>query len=128
VTTDLTMLVWSAVLAFVQFVPYAIGRTTGWGLPVLVGSRDSTPDDAPWVGRAVRAQANMMENLPVFAILVLVAHSVVPGNATVALGTQLFFWARLVYVPIYIAGIPWVRTLVWTVSVIGMALILFQIV
>jgi uncharacterized MAPEG superfamily protein len=127
-TTDLTMLVWSAVLAFAQFVPYAIGRTTGWGLPVLVGNRDNTPADAPWVARAVRAHANMLESLPVFAILVLVAHFVVPGNATVALGAQLFFWARLAYVVIYIAGIPWVRTLVWTVSVVGMVLILSRIV
>lgn len=127
-TPDLTMLVWSAVLAFAQFLPYAIGRTTGWGLPVLVGNRDNTPEDAPWVARAVRAQANMLESLPVFTVLVLVAHIAVPGNATVVLGTQLFFWARLAYAAIYIIGIPWVRTIVWTIAVIGMALILFQIV
>ena len=127
-TTDLTMLVWSAVLAFLQWVPYMLGRTSGWGLPVLVGNRDNTPPDAPWVARAVRAQANMLENLPVFAVLVLVAHIVVPGNATVVLGTELFFWARLAYAAIYIAGIPWLRTLAWLVSVVGMVLILVQIV
>jgi uncharacterized MAPEG superfamily protein len=127
-TIDLTMLVWSAVLAYAQFLPYAIGRSTGWGLPVLVGNRDNTPEDAPWVARAVRAHWNMLESLPVFAALVLVAHFTVPGNATVALGAQLFFWARLAYVPIYIIGIPWVRTIVWTVATIGMVLILSRLV
>jgi uncharacterized MAPEG superfamily protein len=43
------------------------------------------------------------------------------------LGAQLFFWARLAYAFVYIAGIPWVRTAVWLVSVIGLVLIFVQV-
>ncbi|HYM32164.1 MAG TPA: MAPEG family protein [Candidatus Cybelea sp.] len=128
-STDLTMLVWSAVLTFVQVLPYVNGRLlTNWTLADAVGNREKDPPDAAWVGRAVRAHTNMVENLPIFAALVLVAHVTSHANAMTALGAQIFFWARLVYAGVYIAGIPYLRTLVWLVSIIGMAIIFFQIV
>lgn len=43
------------------------------------------------------------------------------------LGAQIFFWARLAYAFVYLAGIPWLRTGVWTVSVVGMALVFFAL-
>jgi uncharacterized MAPEG superfamily protein len=63
-----------------------------------------------------------------FAALVLIA--VVSGktNSTTLLGAQLFFWARLAHAGVYLAGIPWLRTLVWTVSVVGLILIFSQLV
>jgi uncharacterized MAPEG superfamily protein len=48
-------------------------------------------------------------------------------NSTTLLGAQLFFWARLAYALVFIAGIPWLRTAIWTVSVIGMILIFVQL-
>jgi len=50
------------------------------------------------------------------------------ADAMTALGSELFFWARLVYVPVYLAGIPWVRTAVWGVSIVGLILIFSQVV
>jgi len=69
----------------------------------------------------------MLESLVLFAALVLMA--VVSGktNATTLLGAQLFFWARLAYAFVYLAGIPWLRTAVWLVSVIGLLLIFVQL-
>jgi uncharacterized MAPEG superfamily protein len=58
---------------------------------------------------------------------VLIAVVTNKTNATTLLGAQLFFWARLAYAAIYVAGIPWLRTAVWTVSVIGLLLIFVQL-
>lgn len=125
---ELYLLVWSVVLTFAQMLVAVFGALTQVGLPTLAGNRDGLPDFRGWAGRALRAQRNMLENLVLFAILVIVAVLANKTNSTTLLGAQLFFWARLVYAAVYIAGIPWVRTAVWTVSVIGLILILLQLV
>ncbi|MBV8408989.1 MAG: MAPEG family protein, partial [Alphaproteobacteria bacterium] len=76
-----------------------------------------------WGGRARRAHFNMVENLVLFAALVLIVAVTNKANATTAAGAAIFFWARLAYAVIYLIGIPWLRTLAWAVSVIGMAMI-----
>jgi uncharacterized MAPEG superfamily protein len=70
----------------------------------------------------------MLENLVLFAALVLAAAVAGKTNSSTLLGAQIFFWARVAYAVIYVAGIPWLRTAVWTVSVIGLAMIFFQLV
>lgn len=126
-TTDLTLLVWSLLLTFVQALVPAIGANQRVGLVVLAGNREDLPTFTGWTGRAQRAHRNMLENIVLFAALVLVAHVAGKANATTALGAQIFFWARLAYAVVYVAGVPWVRTLLWVASVIGMALIVSQI-
>ena len=81
-----------------------------------------------WAGRAQRAHRNMLENLILFAILVLVAKAAGVSNSMTLLGAQLFFWGRVAHAIVYIAGIPWARTAAWTVSVIGLILICGQLV
>ena len=127
-TPDLTLLIWSVALAFVQMVIAAAGANFQVGLPALAGNREDLPALAGWAGRAQRAHRNMLESLPLFIALVLVAQVTSHANATTALGAQLFFWARLVYAIVYIVGIPWLRTLVWAVSVVGLLLIFAQLV
>jgi uncharacterized MAPEG superfamily protein len=127
-TPDLSLLVWTVVLTFVQVVIAAAGANAEVGLPTLAGNREDVPPIAGWAGRAQRAHRNMLENLPLFIALVLVAHIANRANGTSVLGEQLFFWARLVYAIVYIIGIPWVRTLLWGISVIGMILIFAQLV
>ncbi len=126
-STDLHLLVWAIALTLVQTVIAAVGALLQVGLPTLAGNRDAMPVITGWAGRAVRAQRNMLENLVLFAGLVLVAAATNHANASTALGAQLFFWARLVYVGVYIAGIPWVRTGVFAVSVVGLVLIFLQV-
>ena len=70
----------------------------------------------------------MLESLILFAILVLTAKAAGISNAMTVLGAQLFFWSRVAYAVIYIAGIPWARTAAWAVSVIGLLLIFLQLV
>jgi uncharacterized MAPEG superfamily protein len=69
----------------------------------------------------------MAENLAPFAALVLVAHVAGAANATTAIGAAIFFWARLVHALVFIAGLPWVRTLAFIVGLAGELLILAQI-
>jgi uncharacterized MAPEG superfamily protein len=63
-----------------------------------------------------------------FAVLVLVAVVTNRTNDVTLLGAQLFFWGRVAYAFIYLAGLPWLRTLSWFVSVIGLVLIFLQLV
>ena len=127
-STDLHMLVWAVALTIVQTVLAAFGAMQQVGLPALAGNRESLPAIVGWAGRAGRAHRNMLENLVLFAALVLVAAVTNRANAMTAMGAQLFFWARLIYVPVYIIGLPWVRTIVWAASVIGLVMIFLQVV
>jgi len=126
-TPELTLLIWSAILAFVQMLVAVSGAQLQVGLPALVGNRENLPPITGWAGRARRAQLNMLEYLVLFAILVLVAQIAGKTNSMTVLGCEIFFWARLAYAIVYIAGIPWLRTTVWLVSVIGLVLILRQL-
>ncbi len=127
-TVDLTMLAWSAALCLVLALPYTIGLNKALGLPILVGNRENFPTVEGWIGRAKRAHMNMLENLAPFAALVLIAHVAGKADASTALGAQLFFWARLVHAVVYIAGLPWIRTAAYAVSVVGMVMIFLKIV
>ena len=125
---ELTLLVWAVALAFVQVLIAVQGAAMQLGLPALAANREALPDLKGWVGRAQRAQRNMVENLLLFAALVLVAVVAGKTSATTLLGAQIFLWARVVYAAVYIAGIPWLRTGVWFVSVVGMLLIFAQLI
>jgi uncharacterized MAPEG superfamily protein len=127
-TPDLTYLAWAVALAILQVVLSVVGAMTQFPLPVLVGNREPPVDGRGWVGRAQRAHRNMIENLVLFAALVLVAHVSGQANATTAMGAALFFYARLVYAAVYVIGIPWLRTLVWTAGAVGLLMILSQVV
>ena len=125
---ELMLLVWAVLLAFVQMLVAVGGATLQVGLPALAGNREGLAPCTGWAGRAARAHHNMLENLVLFAALVLVAVAAGKSNSTTLLGAQLFVWARLAYAVIYVAGVSWLRTAVWLVSVIGLALIFFQLV
>lgn len=128
-TTDLWMLVWSCVLALVLPNVYVVAliaqpRGLAWGL----GNRDQAFAGEPaWGVRGRKAHANLVENLLVFAALVLAAHASGRANEWTALGSQLFFWGRVAHVATYLAGlVPW-RTLAFAVAVTGEWLIAIQL-
>ena len=127
-TPELKLLIWSAVLTFVQMLVAVMGAQLQVGLPALAGNRENLPPLTGWAERARRAHLNMLENLVLFAILVLVAQVAGKTNSMTLLGCQLFFWARVAQALIHVAGIPWLRTLAWVVSVIGLLLLLLQVI
>src|SRR5262245_43099253 len=106
-STDLHLLIWSVALCVVQMLVAVIGAQLQVGLPRLVGNREALPAFTGWAGRAQRAHRNMLENLVLFAALVLVAQVAGLANETTALGALLFFWGRVAYAVIYLIGIPW---------------------
>jgi uncharacterized MAPEG superfamily protein len=120
-TIELTMLVWSLVLAFVQILLFDFARTSQYGLKWNTGPRDETmPALNPVAGRLQRAQYNLYETLPLFVGGVLVAHITGRENELTAIGSQVYFWGRVIYVPLYAFGIRQVRSLVWLVSTAGL--------
>ena len=124
---ELIWLLWAVALTFAQMLVAVLGATAQVGLPALAGNREGLVPCTGWAGRAARAHHNMLESLVLFAALVLIAVVTNKTNATTLLGAQLFFWARLAYALVYIAGIPWLRTVVWLVSVIGLIVIFVQL-
>ena|SRR5690242_9641805 len=127
-TPELVYLLWSAVLTLVLAAIAVSGATLQVGLPTLAGNRENMPELTGWAGRAQRAHRNMLENLVLFAILVLVAKTAGIRNDMTLLGAQLFFWGRVAHGLLYIAGIAWVRTAAWAVSIVGLVLIFLQLV
>ncbi len=125
---ELTLLVWSVALAFVQMLVALSGAILEFGLPDFAGNRASLPQATGWAGRAQRAHHNMVENLVLFAVLILVTEITNKNNAMTGLGAQLFFWARVIYAVIYVIGLPWLRTGVWVISVVGLIVIFVQLV
>ena len=124
---ELALLVWAVLLTFVQMLLAVTGAIFQVGLPALAANREGLAPCTGWAGRAGRAHHNMLENLVLFAALVLVAVATGRTNGTTLLGAQIFFWARLAYALVYLGGIPWLRTAVWTVSIVGLALIVSQL-
>ena len=124
---ELMLLVWAVALTLVQMLVAATGSAVQYGVMPLFGNREGLPALTGWAGRANRAHHNMLENLVLFAALVLVAVASGKTNATTLLGAQLFLWCRVAYAVIYLAGIPFLRTLVWLGSVVGLVLIFLQL-
>lgn len=117
---DLKMLIAAALLALAQTFPYLIAVILSGGLRAAAGNRQNLPVLPEWAHRAERAQRNMLANLVPFAVLVLVAHQTGLANAETAFGAVLFFWARLAYAVIYIAGIPYLRTVAFIIALGGL--------
>ena len=86
------------------------------------GNRDTPAKQPAWADRADRAAQNMKENLPLFAILVLVLHVSGSSDWLSTLGAEIFLGARLVHALVYMVGIAWVRTGIWGVSIVGMGM------
>lgn len=127
-TPELTYLVWAVALCFLQMLIAVCGAAGQVGLVTLASNREDMPALTGWADRAQRAHRNMLENLVLFAALVLVAVAAGRTNATTTLGAQVFFFGRIAYALVFLAGIPWLRTAVWTVSVIGLLMIFSQLV
>lgn len=125
---ELTMLTWTVALWIIQLLVAVTGGMMQFPAPVLAGNRETPCEGKGWVGRAQRALRNLAESLLPFAALVLVAHAAGVSNATTVIGAQLFFYARVAYAVVYIAGIPWLRTVVWTAGFVGLLMILAQLV
>jgi uncharacterized MAPEG superfamily protein len=122
---ELQMLCWAVVLGLVQLVVATALATKDQGLAYNISPRDLPPPPVSVLSaRLLRAFGNFRETFVLFAVSVLVVTVLAKNSPSSALGAQIYFWARLVYVPIYAAGIPALRTLVWAASVVGLVMVL----
>jgi len=110
-TSELMSLTWVLALSAVMWVPYIINSVMVQGLKDAVGYPENPKPLAPWAQRMKKAHYNAVENLVVFAALVLLLNAAGISNETTVLMCNIYFWARLVHVAAYTFGIPWIRTL-----------------
>ena len=122
---EIQMLCWSVVLGLLQLVIATALSVKDQGMPYSLGPRDVPgPAVAVLTGRFKRAFHNFRETFVYFAVAVLVVVALNKTSPHAALGAEIYFWARLVYVPIYAAGIALARTASWTASVVGIVMVL----
>jgi uncharacterized MAPEG superfamily protein len=128
-TPELTILGWTLVLAIVQILLPGMLRTRETGVDYNAGARDTPSPVPPGVvtERLLRAQRNLYETLPLFAAAILIAHVAGRNGDLTYWGAVLYLASRVLYIPLYAAGIPVVRSIVWTVGLAGLILILVAI-
>lgn len=124
-TAEMTYLALTLVLALLQIGAAGMARTAELGAKWNAGPRDEPPPPPGHLaGRLLRAQSNLFETLPVFAAAVLLAEVAGRQGTLTLWGSALYFLGRLVYVPLYALGVPYVRSLVWLVATGGLVMVL----
>jgi uncharacterized MAPEG superfamily protein len=124
-TPEFIVLAFTLMLAIVQIGWAASARTAELGMKWNAGPRDGeAPPPGRLAGRLARAQANLFETLPIFAAAVIMAHIAGKDGQLTLIGTHLYFFGRLVYLPLYAFGVSYIRSLVWTVAALGLVLVI----
>jgi uncharacterized MAPEG superfamily protein len=125
---EIFWLMLTIILTGLMWIPYILDRAAVRGLAGAMGN--ASPSDkpqSPWAQRMMAAHDNAVENLVLFAPLVLVAHSLQISNGTTVAACAVYFWARLAHFLVYTLGIPVLRTLCWTVSWLALAALVLAI-
>jgi uncharacterized MAPEG superfamily protein len=120
---EITILALGAVLLFIHIFVATRFKTAQYGRKWNVSARDQAlPEPNPVTGRLMRAQANFQETFPIAIVALLGV--VVAGKTSqwTALGGWIWLGARVIYLPLYWAGVPVVRTVVWAIALIGLAM------
>ena len=126
-TTELKYLALVTTLTALIWIPYILNMIMVRGLIDAVGYPENPKPMAPWATRMRAAHYNAVENLVVFAALVLVAHAAgVKGEAT-ATACIIYFWARVVHLGAHTFAIPLVRTLAFTVGWVCQLILAYKI-
>lgn len=126
-STELLYLTWVTVFTAVLWVPYVLNRFATWGVSDTVGYPDSPRRQSPWAERLINAHANAVENLVVFATLVLIAHVVGLNTPVTAAACVVYFWARIVHAVAYAFAIPWLRTFAFVAGFLAQLAIAWQL-
>jgi len=109
------------------WVPYILDRIAVRGIIDAVGYPENPRPQSAWARRLMKAHVNAVENLAVFATLVLVAHALGLSNSAIATASLVYFWARVVHALAYTFAVPWVRTLSFAVGFFAQAAIAWQV-
>lgn len=127
-TTELTVLAWSVILLLVTIVFQAAVTTSSVGLDYNVSNRDEGRQPASVTAqRAKRALANFLETYPAFIALALALAVTGKSGGIGATGALVWIVGRALFFPIYVVGIPFVRTLAWAASIVGLVMMLVRL-
>ena len=122
---ELRILAYGAILLLVHIILAAQLKTRDYGLSWNLGPRDDPPQPlSPMAGRLVRAEANFLETFPIATIALIGVVVADRTSSATALGGWMWLGARIVYLPLYAAGIPVLRTIAFAVSIVGLALVM----
>jgi uncharacterized MAPEG superfamily protein len=124
---ELMYLVWVTTVTALMWVPYILDRLMVWGLMDTVGYPDNPKPQSPWARRMKAAHANAIENLVIFAALVLAAQAAGISNSATVMACIVYFWARVAHFLAYIFRLPWVRTIAFTVGFFAQMTLAWQI-
>lgn len=124
---ELTLLLWSLPVYALYLGAQSTLYRMQYGVTFAATARDLEAPPNVWLGRAERALKNFLETWPAFIILVLVGHLEQRSNGLTVWGAHLYFWARIVYLPLYLFGVVYIRSLVWCVAATGLALMFFGV-
>jgi len=129
-TPDLWILLGLALLTEILTLPPLIARGSApGGVRWIFYNRDTVLEGvAPWGGRAVRAHANLADNLAMYAAVIGIAHVTGAANATSLVAGVILLVARVLHAAVYIAGIPYLRTAIFAVAQFAMLAYVWQIV
>jgi uncharacterized MAPEG superfamily protein len=127
-TSELMSLTWVTALTAVMWIPYILNLISVRGIMDAVGYPENPAPMAAWAERMKAAHYNAVENLVVFAALVLIANAAGISNATTVLACQIYFWARLIHLLTYTFAVPWGRTLAFAVAWACQIALLLQLV
>jgi len=125
--TELLYLAWVTALTGLLWVPYILDRVRVGGLLDAVGYPENPKPQSAWAQRLMKAHANAVENLVVFAALVLSAHALGISGPAIALSAVVYFWARVVHALAYTFAVPWLRTLAFVAGFLAQACVAWQI-
>src|SRR5260221_2474941 len=114
---ELRYLTYVTLLTGLAWVPYILNEVLVRGVVDAVGYPENPKPLAPWARRMKAAHYNAVENLVVFATLVLTARALGLTSAAIAGASMVYFWARVVHLLAYTFAVPWVRTLAFVVGV-----------
>lgn len=109
------------------WLPYILDRVATRGLLDAVGYPSNPKPQSPWAQRLMKAHANAVENLVVFAPLVLMAHFTGSTSAAIGTAAMVYFWARVVHAVAYAFAVPWVRTLAFAAGFLAQATIAWSL-
>jgi uncharacterized MAPEG superfamily protein len=126
-TSELMSLIWVTALTAILWVPYTLNTIAVRGLMDAVGYPADPKPLAGWAQKMKAAHANAVENLVVFAALVLIANAAGVSNETTILACTVYFWSRVVHLLAYTFAIPFVRTLAFVAGFACQAAIILQL-
>ncbi len=121
------MLAVSVVLGLVQILLSAHSASLQVGYRWTATAREARPPLTGVAGRLERALRNFLETFPLFAAAVLLVEVTGRNGRLSAIGAEMYLAARVIYVPLYVAAVPLLRSLVWNLATIGIVLVLLSL-